>query len=123
PLAARLRRAVIDPLRELALLPHFVVILAFAVLYKYGDAIAGVMANPFYRELGFSGVEIASASQVPGLLASIGGVVAGGWLVARLGPIGAPGRGGLAQAATNIRFAALAWAGHGVPLAVAVGAG
>ena len=119
PLAARLRRAVVEPLRALALLPHFAVILAFAVLYKYGDAIAGVMANPFYRELGFSGVEIASASQVPGLLASISGVVAGGWLVARLGTIGALVWGGIAQAATNLMFVALAWAGHDVPLLVA----
>jgi PAT family beta-lactamase induction signal transducer AmpG len=116
PLAARLRRAVVDPLRDLATLPHFAVLLAFAVLYKYGDAIAGVMATPFYRDLGFSGVEIASASQVPGLASSIAGVVAGGWLVARLGTIRALVWGGIAQAVTNLLFAALALAGRELPL-------
>jgi PAT family beta-lactamase induction signal transducer AmpG len=116
PLVVRLRRAVFEPLRDLATLPHFALILAFAVLYKYGDAIAGVMATPFYKSLGFSGVEIASASQVPGLVASIAGVLAGGWLVARLGTVRALAWGGIAQAATNLLFAVLALAGRELPL-------
>jgi PAT family beta-lactamase induction signal transducer AmpG len=116
PLGVRLRRAVVEPVRDLATLPYFGVILAFAVLYKYGDAIAGVMALPFYRTLGFTGVEIASASQVPGLVASIAGVLAGGLLVARLGTIRALVWGGIAQALTNLMFVALALAGRELPL-------
>jgi PAT family beta-lactamase induction signal transducer AmpG len=118
-LAARMRRAIVEPLRDLATLPNFAAILAFAVLYKYGDSVAGVMANPFYRELGFTGTEIASASQVPGLAASIAGVVAGGWLVARLGVLRALVWGGIAQAATNLMFVALALAGRDLSLLVA----
>lgn len=116
PFAARVRRAVVEPLRDLATLPHFAVIVAFAVLYKYGDAIAGVMALPFYRKLGFTGVEIASASQVPSLLAAIAGVLVGGWLVARLGTIRALVWGGIAQATTNLMFVVLALAGRELPL-------
>jgi len=116
PFAARARRALVEPLRDLATLPSFAVIVAFAVLYKYGDAIAGVMAMPFYDELGFSGVEIASASLLPGLVASIAGLLVGGWLVARLGTIRALAWGGIAQAVTNLTFVALALVGRDLPL-------
>jgi PAT family beta-lactamase induction signal transducer AmpG len=76
------------------------------------------MANPFYNELGFTGTQVASASQVPGLAANVGGVFVGGWLVARLGMIRALAWGGVLQAVTNLLFAALALAGRDVALLV-----
>lgn len=118
PIAERLRRSVVEPLLDLARRPQFAAIVAFAVLYKFGDAIAGVMASPFYVDLGFTGTEVASASQVPGLAANVAGVFAGGWLVARLGVVRALVWGGIAQAVTNLLFAALAMAGKSVPLLV-----
>jgi PAT family beta-lactamase induction signal transducer AmpG len=118
PPLERIRRAVVEPLRDLATRRSFVAILAFALLYKFGDAIAGVMANPFYNELGFTGTQVASASQVPGLAANVGGVFVGGWLVARLGMIRALAWGGVLQAVTNLLFAALALAGRDVALLV-----
>ena len=39
-------------------------ILTFILLYKFGDAFAGVMANPFYIRIGFSKVEIANVSKI-----------------------------------------------------------
>jgi PAT family beta-lactamase induction signal transducer AmpG len=39
-------------------------ILAFILLYKFGDAFAGVMANPFYILIGFTKVEIANVSKI-----------------------------------------------------------
>lgn len=118
PIAERLRRSVLEPLLDLAHRPQFAAIVAFAVLYKFGDAIAGVMASPFYVDLGFTGTEVASASQVPGLAANVAGVFAGGWLVARLGVLRALVWGGIAQAVTNLLFAALALAGKDVALLV-----
>ena len=32
-------------------------ILLFALLYKFGDAIGGTMARPFFNEIGFTGPE------------------------------------------------------------------
>jgi len=58
--------------------------LLFVLLYKYGDAIAGAMANPFYFQIGFSGVEIAGVTKVFGVAATLVGVFAGGALVARV---------------------------------------
>ena len=114
--------AFLEPLRDLASRPQIVAIVGFALLYKFGDAIAGAMANPFYVELGFSGVEIASVTKVFGIVANLVGVVLGGLLVARAGLFRALLIGGVLQAATNLLFAVLAQIGHDVPmLAVAVG--
>ena len=54
-------------------------ILLFVMFYKLGDALLGVMAHPFYVELGFSATEIASVVKTLGLVArspaaSLGGM-------------------------------------------------
>jgi PAT family beta-lactamase induction signal transducer AmpG len=113
-LRTRLREAVIDPFTDFMRRPGWIVVLAFAVLYKFGDAIGGVMANPFYVELGFSGVEIASITKVTGLIATLAGVLVGGAIVARYGMFRALLVGGILQAATNVMFAAQARLGHSI---------
>lgn len=122
-LGATLHHAVIEPLTDLLGRQGIVWILLFVLLYKYGDAIAGAMANPFYHQIGFSGVEIASVTKAFGVAATLAGVFAGGALVARLGVWPALMVGGVLQAATNLLFAWLAASGHDLTLlAVAVGA-
>lgn len=120
---AMLRHAVVEPLTDLLGRRGILWILLFVLLYKYGDAIAGAMANPFYHQIGFSGVEIASVTKVFGVAATLVGVFAGGALVARFGVWAALVIGGVLQAATNLLFAWLAASGHDLTmLAVAVGA-
>ncbi|MBK7948481.1 MAG: MFS transporter [Deltaproteobacteria bacterium] len=70
------------------------------------------MSNPFFVELGFSGVEIASLTKVVGLAASVVGIVVGGVLVARTSIRPALILGGLLQAVTNLLYVWLAYAGH-----------
>jgi len=114
--------AFLDPLRDFATRPRWLTILAFALLYKFGDAISGVMANPFFVELGFSGVEIASVTKVFGIMATAAGVLAGGVLVARLGIFRALLAGGVLQAATNLLYSLQAQVGPDLGLlAVVVG--
>ena len=57
-MAARFQNAVVEPFREFMTREHWIVILVFVAVYKYGDAL-GAMANPFYADMGFSGTEIA----------------------------------------------------------------
>ncbi len=115
--------SVLAPLRDLLARPNAFVIVAFALLYKFGDAIAGTMAMPFYHELGFSGVEIASVTKVFGVIANLVGVLAGGLLVARVGIPRALLVGGILQAVTNLLFAVQAQVGHHLGmLTVAIGA-
>jgi len=121
--SALLERALVAPLRDFSLRPLWGAILAFAMLYKFGDAVAGVMAMKFYYDLGFSGVEIASVTKVLGLAASIGGVLVGGVLVAQIGIYRALALGGLLQVPSLLLFAFAAHLGHSLGgLALAVGA-
>lgn len=83
--AARLRTAVVEPLREFLARPGAGTILAFIALFKLGEAMAGVMTAPFYRSLGFDRAAIAVASGPFSLAATFAGTALGGWLVARMG--------------------------------------
>ena len=119
----RIRTAVIGPLAEFMQRRGWVVILLFALLYKFGDAIGGVMANPFYVELGFTGTQIGSVSKVLGLFATLAGVFFGGAMVARYGILWALVIGGILQAVTNLLFAVQAMVGNDLAmLAVTIGA-
>jgi PAT family beta-lactamase induction signal transducer AmpG len=87
------------------------VILAFVVLYKLGDAMAGVMANPFYIKIGFTKADIAEISKLYGFIATIAGTAMGGVLVARIGIARSLLVCGVLQAASNLMFAWQAYVG------------
>ena len=86
-------------------------ILAFIGLYRLSDIVMGVMANPFYIDLGFTKSEIASVAKVFGFGASVAGAFAGGVLVVRYGVMRPLLLGAVLIAATNLLFALLAWTG------------
>jgi MFS transporter, PAT family, beta-lactamase induction signal transducer AmpG len=86
----------------------------FIVLYKFGDALAGSMANPLYVALAFTKVEVATISKVYGVGATLAGVALGGVIVARFGVFRALFLCGALQALSNLMYAAQAWAGHDV---------
>ncbi len=83
--AARLRLAVVEPLREFVTRQGAATILAFVALFKLGEAMAGVMNAPFYHSLGFDRAAIAISNAWFSLPATFAGTALGGWLVARLG--------------------------------------
>jgi len=117
--AAWLRDAVVAPFADFARRPDWLVILAFVVLYKLGDALAGVMANPLYVALGFSKIEIANVSKVFGVAATLAGLAAAGVLVYRWGVLRTLLVAGVLQAGSNLMYVALAEAGHDMPMFVA----
>ncbi len=80
-----LARHVAAPFADFLGRPAAPAILAFVLTYKFGDAISGYMANPFYIQIGFSLSEIASVTKLFGLAATIVGAILGGVAVARLG--------------------------------------
>ncbi len=85
--------------RELAF-----VSLAFVVLFKFTDALAGVMTAPFVYDLGFSPAEYATIIKGVGLAATLIGGFAGGFL-ARAYPLATClWIGGLLQALANLAF-------------------
>ena len=78
-------KALADTLGEFIRRPGAIVILAFVGLFNLGNGLAGAFLSPFYLSLGFDRAAVAAATSVPSLLASIAGLAAGGWLVARVG--------------------------------------
>ena len=119
----RFREAVVEPFRDFTSREHWLVILAFVTVYKYGDALLGAMANPFYVDLGFSGTEIAVITKGWGLAMSLVGALLGGVLSFRYGILKALFITGIGQLTGNLAFAALAATGKSLPmltLAIAV---
>lgn len=82
-------------------------VLVLVGFYRLSDITMGVMANPFYLDLGFSKQEIASVSKIFGFFMTIGGSLLGGVLVVRFGILRPLLLGGLLVAGTNLLFAAL----------------
>jgi PAT family beta-lactamase induction signal transducer AmpG len=110
-----LKEAVIAPFADFMGRRGWVVILLFVLFYKFGDALAGTMANPFYVEMGFTGSEVAAVSKLWGVWMTVVGALIGGLAVARWGVFRALLIGGLLQAVTNLAFAYVAIRGHDLP--------
>ena len=85
-----------------------VLILALIALYKLSDITMGVMANPFYLDLGFSKIEIANITKFFGFFMTLFGAATGGLLVARYGILKPLLLGSILVASTNLLFAGLA---------------
>ena len=106
--AVRLRTAVIDPFLDFLQRPGAAPILAFVMLFKLGEALAHTMAVPFYRDMGFNRADVAFATGIPGLAASLLGAALGGWLVIRIGTGRALVITGFVQMASMALYFALA---------------
>lgn len=117
-----LKLAVVEPFRDFATRPGWLWMLAFTVMYKLGEAMAGFMANPLYVELGYSLDEIATVSKVFGFAATVAGGIIGGLLTARMGLWRALLLFGILQSAGNLAYVLQAVSGHDVRiLALCVG--
>lgn len=88
------------------------VLLAFISLYRLSDIAMGVMANPFYIDLGFSLTEIANVTKIYGFVMSILGTTLGGILVFRLGAARLLAITAFLIAASNLTFSWLAIVGR-----------
>jgi len=121
-----LKRAVLAPFLDMFRRNgglQLLVIVLFIVFYKFGDALAGSMANPLYVQLGFTKVEVATVAKIYGVIATLAGVALGGIVVMRWGVFVALLVCGGMQALSNLMYVAQLWAGHDVAmLAFTIGA-
>ncbi len=106
------RLMTIDPFADFLKRDGAIVILLAVVFYKLGDAMLGVVAMPFYIELGFTLKEIGAITKVFGLIATICGAYVGGIIMYRYGSIKGLIFCGVAQAVTNLAFVWLHHQGH-----------
>lgn len=113
---AWIERAIVAPFADFMRRPGWIAVIVFVVLYKFGDALAGVMANPFYVAMGFSKVEVANISKVFGVVATLAGLAAGGAVVYRLGLYKSLLICGVLQAVSNLMYAVQSLVGHDVAM-------
>jgi PAT family beta-lactamase induction signal transducer AmpG len=83
-------------------------ILLFIGLFRMTDITMGIMANPFYLDMGYTLKEIAAIAKVYGVIMSMFGVLLGGVAVARWGAIRTLVIGGLLVILSNLCFVFLA---------------
>ncbi|MFL2770708.1 MAG: AmpG family muropeptide MFS transporter [Rhodospirillaceae bacterium] len=107
--------AVVAPFREFLSRPGALAILAFIMLYKYGDALWASMANPFYLETGFTLSEVGVIAKSYGVGMTILGSFFGGALIVRFNLYTTLFWGGIAMALSNLLLAGLALIGPSVP--------
>jgi PAT family beta-lactamase induction signal transducer AmpG len=85
-----------------------VTILLLISTYKISDITMGVMANPFYLDLGFSKTDIANITKIFGFFMTIAGAALGGLLVLRYGMLRPLLIGAILIMSTNLLFVWLA---------------
>ena len=91
---------------------HAWVILSLIGLYRISDIVMGIMANPFYIDMGYTKDEIAMVTKVFGVLMTLLGAFLGGLLSSRWGNMKVLMWGAILSAASNLLFAWLAGLGH-----------
>lgn len=97
-----------------------VLILALIAIYRISDVVMGIMANPFYVDMGYSKETVATVSKFYGLVMTLAGAFIGGALALRFGVMRVLLAGAVLSAASNLLFAWLAFSGNDLLLLIFV---
>lgn len=95
-------------------------ILALIGVYRISDVVMGIMANPFYVDMGYTKDEVAAVTKVFGVIMTLLGAFVGGALSLRLGVMRVLMLGAVLSAVSNLLFAWLAGHGHDVTALILV---
>jgi len=91
---------------------HALLILALIAVYRISDVVMGIMANPFYVDMGYTKDEVAAVTKIYGVIMTLVGAFVGGALAMRFGVMRVLMLGAVLSAASNLLFAWLASRGH-----------
>jgi MFS transporter, PAT family, beta-lactamase induction signal transducer AmpG len=89
-------------------------ILALIATYRISDIVMGIMANPFYVDMGYTKDEVAAISKLYGVVMTLVGAFVGGVLSIKIGMMRTLMLGAILSAASNLLFAWLTTRGHDV---------
>ncbi|MEY4734148.1 MAG: hypothetical protein RLZZ464_2214 [Pseudomonadota bacterium] len=111
-----LQGAVIDPFADFWRRYRWqaVLVLSLIAVYRISDVVMGIMANPFYVDMGYTKDEVAAVTKVYGVVMTLVGAFVGGVLSARWGVMRILMLGAVLSAASNVLFAWLSGVGHDV---------
>ncbi len=120
--AAWLREAVVEPFADFIRRYRWqaALVLGLIAVYRISDVVMGIMANPFYVDMGFTKSEVAAVTKFYGVIMTLVGAFVGGVLALRLGVMRVLMLGAVLSAATNLLFAWLASRGHDVQALIVV---
>jgi PAT family beta-lactamase induction signal transducer AmpG len=91
-----------------------ILILALIAVYRISDVVMGIMANPFYVDMGYTKDEVAAVTKIYGVIMTLVGAFVGGVLAMRFGVMKVLMLGAVLSAASNLLFAWLGTRGHDV---------
>ncbi len=111
-----LRRNILTPFLSFCKVQGWLPVLLLMMHYKLGDNLIGSLSAIFYHDLGFSAQEIASASKVFGMWATVIGGFLGGALISRLGLISSLFWFGLIHGLSLMLYIYLGWVGKDISL-------
>ena len=109
-----LRGALIEPFAEFIRRYRWqaALILGLIAVYRISDVVMGIMANPFYVDMGYTKDEVAAVTKVFGVVMTLLGAFIGGVMSVRWGVMRILMWGAVLSALTNLLFAWLATRGH-----------
>ena len=113
---------IVGPFRDFLLRYRWqaVIVLALIAIYRISDVVMGIMANPFYVDMGYTKDEVAAVTKIFGIVMSLLGAFIGGALSMRFGMMRILATGAILSSASNLLFVWLAGHGHDVQALVLV---
>ena len=114
--AAWLREVLVEPFADFLRRYRWqaALILALIAIYRISDVVMGIMANPFYVDMGYTKDEVAAVTKIYGVVMTLVGAFLGGALAIRFGVMRVLMLGAVLSAASNLLFAWLGSRGHDV---------
>jgi PAT family beta-lactamase induction signal transducer AmpG len=111
-----LRGALVEPFAEFIRRYRWqaALILALIATYRISDVVMGIMANPFYVDMGYTKDEVAAVTKVFGVIMTLVGAFIGGAMALRMGVMRVLMLGAVLSAASNLLFSWLSGQGHDV---------
>ncbi len=100
---------ILVPFKDFFIRKDAVIILSAVILFKLGDAMLGVVATPFYMELGYTKVQIALVAKSFGFFSTLFGSFVGGIVLYKLGNFRGLMITGILQSMTHFAFL---WLNH-----------
>ncbi|MDO9403804.1 MAG: AmpG family muropeptide MFS transporter [Polaromonas sp.] len=111
-----LKGALVDPFADFLRRygKQALLILALIAVYRISDVVMGIMANPFYVDMGYTKDEVAAVTKIYGVVMTLVGAFVGGALAMRFGVMKVLMLGAVLSAGSNLLFAWLGSRGHDV---------
>ncbi len=117
-----LRSVLVEPFADFLRRYRWQAVLMLALIgtYRISDVVMGIMANPFYVDMGYTKDEVAAVTKIYGVVMTLVGAFVGGVLAMRLGVFRVLSLGAVLSAGSNLLFAWLGGQGHDVTALVFV---